>query len=59
LSRSDFTGFIELIREDFPSHQFSHLRLFAFNEYPQQLRCASEYRRWPSSCGISRITLGI
>jgi hypothetical protein len=21
--------------------------------------CASEYRRWPSSCGISRITLGI
>jgi hypothetical protein len=24
----------KLIRENFPSHQFIHLRLFAFNEYP-------------------------
>ena len=23
-----------LIRENFPSHQFIHLRLFEFNEYP-------------------------
>jgi len=24
----------KLIRETFPSHQFIHRRLFAFNEYP-------------------------
>ena len=50
----------KLIRENFPSHQFIHLRLFAFNEYPptagMRIRVSSLAF---ISCGISRITLGI
>jgi hypothetical protein len=51
------------IRDNFPSHRFSHLHLFAVNaNISQQLRCTSKFSKslcWPSGYGISRITLGI